>query len=252
MKRAAWMLLMVLLCARGAAAELPVTATIQDLIAKPEAYREKIVVLRGQVDSCVMLSCNFCPKDMTTKNFERNKCLGMEFSAFGDPMPWSARRTAEAMERAFRFATVTLSAKFYPNCLTGKDPGDPDATIVCLDRAAVLYDAVVQQVHSRKNADTGIVTMYDWGKLSEPGEKDRRAMLDVLADVYPKETPKLFLVADRSDLGPGVEAAGYGCYCLADSCEGKWPQEWVGGFDNLGNAFFCVDLWKKQGVWQVL
>jgi hypothetical protein len=227
--------------------------TIEELIAKAEVYRDKTVVVRGQLDNCTSLTCNLCPEDMTNGTFDRNKCLGLEFDGFGPSGSWATSRTAQAMEKAFRFATVTLSAHFDPTCLTGKDPSDPKATVVCTDRASALYDAIVQKVHSRKNGDTGIVSWYDFGVLSAPTDNDRRTMLALLNDLDPNnKRPLALFVVPHDSIPDNVEAEGMGCYCLIDSCEGKWPRKWVGGFSNYGNDFYCFEMQKKHGVWSFL
>jgi hypothetical protein len=249
------MLACVLLAFAGAAQATDATigVTIAQLIAHPNDYAGKTVEVRGQVDNCLSLSCNLCPEDMTDASFDRDKCLGMSFTGFDDPDPQSALRASEMMEWMFRFATLTLTARFDPACLTGKDPDDPQATVVCTDRASVLHNAVVNTVHSRKNGDTGIASAYRWGEFSKPSDVDRRAMLALLAVFISDKTPELLIVPDFRDEKAGVTAGGYGCYCLADDCTGKWPKRWVGGStENLDNAFYCIDLQKRHGAWEIV
>jgi hypothetical protein len=109
----------------------------------------------------------------------------------------------------------------------------------------------VQAVHSRKNADTGIISRYDFGNFTTPDKADRDAMLKVLLDYDEKGEPQLFLVPAKASKEAGLEAGGYGCYCLTDNCEGKWPHKWADGFENFGNGFTCVGLEKKQGIWRM-
>ena len=62
---------------------------------------------------------------------------------------------------------------------------------------------------------------------------------------------KFFIAPKLADPATGIEAAGYGCFCVDGSCEGRWPKRWTGGLANFGNPFLCYAVDKRHGVWHL-
>jgi hypothetical protein len=79
---------------------------------------------------------------MTTANADQRQCLALEFRSL---MPGTGFGEEE-QEKIFRFASVTLTARFDPSCWKGP----------CLDRPTVLYGAVVESVQSRRSSGDGL------------------------------------------------------------------------------------------------
>jgi len=245
--KALWTLLFLGLAIAPSVASEPeaIQTSIPQILQSPKAYANKIVRIDGQVDNCISLSCNICPTEMTNATFDTRKCLALEFEGFRDE--GGAVGASELMDKAFRFAVVTLEARFLPACL-GIDGA------VCTDRATVLFDARVLALHARKTNQDGIVSSYDFGQLVAPSASEQSAMQSEieLLEPYSKLERKYFLVTDPQARPDKVLAIGLSCVCFEKTCEGKWPTRFFGGFDGVGNPYSCVLMEKHSVGWRVL
>jgi hypothetical protein len=237
----------------------PMPVTLQELIRTPDTYAMKEVRLRGQLDNCLSFSCHFCPEEMTDEAYDLSKCLALGFDDFSSSGGQPSVRTSELLEQAFRFAIITIDAKFDPTCLTNEGyravheiKGKAETVVICTDRATVLRLARVQQVHFRKSALDGIVSWYQIGDLKSPGASDESEMRSAseleLADF--KGETRMFLVSGDLQMESGWQAEGLGCRCVEANCEGHWPNRAFLGFESPGNPFICWNLLKIKGHWQ--
>lgn len=252
------------------AAPLPVPVTIEQLLANPDHYAMKDVRITGQVDNCISFTCNLCPADMTRETLDLKKCIGMSFTGYrpegeGMAQDVAASRTETGMENLFRFATVTLDAFFNPACLTNKaynrdgsvqvDARNIVLTVVCTDRATVLEDARVIDLHARKSARDGLVSYYDFGPLVEADAamagEIRAVWADRLKDVKANDLKVFLLPASPYGDDKAIDRDALVCECRIDDCSGKWPTRYFGGFDTPGNPFACNEVYRRNGVWVV-
>ena len=239
----------VMPCVAMADDATPIPATIEQIVQDPMKYADKNVRIRGQVDNCISLTCNLCPIDM--KVFGQG-CLGLDFLGYSDDGAGS--RTSALMERAFRFATVEMDTSVDPTCLENyekaKQAENPSLIIVCTDRATVLTDARVIKVLARKSALDGLVSGYEFGPLVTAPPRERRLMLAELGGETPRTSVSTaaFIVVGLSS---PKKVTGLVCVCLTESCEGRWPTRWFGGFDSPANPFLCTNMTKTLGRWRV-
>jgi hypothetical protein len=225
-----------------AADTAPIKTTVDQIIKSPKSFAGKLVRLEGQFDNCISLNCNLCPSDMSRDTFDRNKCLATAFDEFDGGGSYGAQ---QPMEPVFRFATVILDAWFDPGCM--------DGTAFCTDKAVVLSGARVLSVLSRKNALNGLIGDYDMGPLTIAGNDDAKQMKNEVAALpdFPTKMEAHFFVSTREPW-PGSTATGLACFCLAQSCEGRWPTRVFGGFDTPSNPFRCWHLEKVVVGWRVM
>ena len=215
----------------------PPVASIAALRSHMGYWANRTVRVRGQIDLCSNFDCHICPEAMTQAGLDLDRCLSISFSGFEtDP---AGGRTAGLMEDTFRFAIVTLEAKFDPTCLgyfparsrraASRAAHQEVQAVVCTDRASVLRSARVIAVHSRKTADTGLgVRRAGFRVTPAPAQTER----EVLA-AYRAETPpgwddgtmerRVFVInpEDIADISKGWDAAAEACVCREDSCDGR-------------------------------
>jgi hypothetical protein len=219
--------------------------TIAQLLSDPGHYRNAQVIVRGQIDNCIALSCNLCPEEMTTDSFDYTRCVVLEFDNFSGSR--DDVETPGVMEQAFRFATVTITAEFDPSMLLRE--------VIPGGRGIGLVDARVQQVHSRRSARNGLVGIYDYGKLVEPPPGEIGAMREAFLRDGAQNFGKLQTAIFWVDVGSGeqpaekIEASGLACVCIRYICAGQWPKRLFSGFESPANPFQCDLLVKKGGKW---
>jgi len=214
-----------------------VQTSLQQLLQSPKSFADRYVRTTGQVDNCFGFTCNLCPAEMTNATFDVRKCLGVSFYGFSG--------ADGLMDRAFRFAVVTLDARFDPACL--------DEKVICLDRVSELIDARVVEVQSRHSALDGIVSWHDEGNLipaSAADEQGMKAELDGLGsppDPTRKDDMRYFVLDDRT----GRRKTGLACICVEKICEGHWPTRLFRGFNSVGNPFSCSLMEKFDVGWRI-
>jgi hypothetical protein len=221
--------------------DAPVAATLKDLRANPKQYDGKTVRVRGQVDNCTSLYCNLCDLQMTRASAS-GSCVALAFDGY--PARPGSAGAAETINEVFRFALGTVIAKFDASCA-------PGGARTCTDSRFLLSSARVESVEGHKNALNGLISFYDYGPLSAPAVADRRAMLAELrshGSYFEGKEVEVFRVP-RSVYLPGE---GLGCFCTDNSCKGKWPTRYFGGFESPANPFRCYEMEKINGVWRVL
>jgi hypothetical protein len=116
--------------------------SIEQILADPQKFAGKKVLLTGRLDECFGWECSICPekKDSVSKP---GRCLALEFR----PLLTDTGFGSDEQEKVHRFSSVVLSADFNPDCLT---PGR------CLDRQVVLNNATVEKVTERRASADGL------------------------------------------------------------------------------------------------
>ncbi|MGE5564424.1 MAG: hypothetical protein ACM3ZV_14120 [Bacillota bacterium] len=125
----------------------PEGATLDQLKAAPAAFAGHRIEVSGQLDECWNFSCHLCPAEATPADPQWDRCLAIDFDRFRGG---EGNRGAD-MDSAFRYADVTVTARFDPACLTG----------VCADGAPVLLDARVERVTRRRTSNDGLMQRPD-------------------------------------------------------------------------------------------
>ena len=113
-----------------------------ELRAHPGNYAGKTVQIKGKLTECAGWECSICPEEMTTETRDADRCLPLEFRS----LMKGAGFGADAREATFRFASVTINARFDPACWRG----------LCTDRAPVLFDADVVETLQRRKSRSGL------------------------------------------------------------------------------------------------
>jgi hypothetical protein len=119
-----------------------VVADVSQLRSEPGKFSGRLVRLTGKLDECYQWECSLCPEKMTTAGADAKRCLPLDFRPLMKGTGFGERET----EGVFRFASVTLVAKFDPTCLQG----------TCLDRGTVLSNADVVAVQQRRSSRDGL------------------------------------------------------------------------------------------------
>ena len=229
------------------------TLTVAELQHDAKRLNGQTVTVRGQIDSCSSWYCEICPEDMREKD-ALYACLSVVFTRQdGNDDFWHAGLHEEKLyEKLYRFATVTLTARFDALCVYD-DKGNPVGDAICSDGPAALDDAHVLAVHARKTAQTGLA-LGEKTRTLRPATSDEAAMMMPeyrlgVAHAADMEPPSFFIAVPEKSDPPG--AAGLGCVCLADSCSGRWPVRAIGDVNGPGNPFFCWNMWKSPSGWRV-
>jgi hypothetical protein len=162
------------------AAEAP-RVSILDLKRNPSLYEQRVVRVQGQFDQCAGATCNLCPVEMTKATLNENQCLPLGFRSENGSSPEG--NFPPLMHRLYRFSTVTLEATFTSLCLRDEN-ANPLSDVLCTGWPANLYSPRILEVHSRKSASDGLITMWgDIGPLIAPASDDREAMQQELGRV---------------------------------------------------------------------
>lgn len=152
-----------------------VTATIEQVRSRPEAFSGKRVRLTGQLDECYGWECSLCPESMSRADRNADRCLPLSFR----PLINGTGFGSDEQEQVFRLSSVTLTAHFDPSCWNGG----------CLDRQTVLEDATVLSVIKRRAGASGlwIGETTKLFQIDEAAAKDFRAT--ALRAGYPENPP---------------------------------------------------------------
>ncbi len=241
----------LLLCIVGVApaASAPMSATLAQLHSHPARYAGKLVRLRGQLDSCLGYACDLCPETMTPQNNEGALCLQVSFDGYPIGYADDAAATVSGdMQRLFRFATVTLEARFDPTCLPNYKP--PGGLVVCSDYPSALLDARVIAVHARRTARDGLVAVrHDLGDFRIPVPDDARAMRQAYLAAFPNAQSDFRVFLDPVVDPAAEETSGKICVCRDGVCDGKWPIRTSDAIDTPANPFDCYRLLKRKDAW---
>ena len=120
----------------------PVLVAISELRSHPDKYSGQTVQIAGKLTECAGWECSICPEEMTSETADSRRCLPLEFR----PLMKGTGFGGEAVEAVFRFASVTIDARFDPACLHGP----------CMDRGTVLLDADVVATRQRRTSRSGL------------------------------------------------------------------------------------------------
>jgi hypothetical protein len=197
---------------------------------------------------------------MTTETYNNNRCLSLEFGPEESRGTLVDNQANVAMHVAFRFATITVQARFNAQCLFD-EMGMPVSKSVCIfdNPTPNLRAGQVLQVHARKSARDGIAG-YLFGPLTAASAEDRKAMTDEFKRVVWGDyaTPEMLtaqlpvgIISDRRR-GYTYVGDGMACVCLDDSCEGRWPTRLFPGMNSAGNPFHCWQMIKTANGWRVV
>ena len=237
------------------AAQAP-RVTIHELKTNWKRYDGRTVQLRGQIDQCDF-ECFLCPEDIVGPKYDSNRYILMAFEHQHEAQGLAPDRVAgRLMAHLYRFATVTMTAKFSSLCFVGED-GNFVGDVFCTDGPANLDEAVVLEVHSRKSPELGL-NHEDEGTLSPALPSEQDAMLAEFKSVVWFGIPKMFSVelpelqAENKRRGDPYVVDGVGCICLKFDCEGRWPTRLMDGMNAVGNPFYCWKMQKKDSGWRVL
>lgn len=122
-----------------------ISATLDELRARPAELEGKRVRVAGQTTQCWNFSCSLCPTEAIPAEPRLERCLALDFDrmtgAGGDGSGF-------LFGTAYRFADVVLTAHFSSACLRAGS---------CLDNATVLGEAVVERVTKRLHSRDGLV-----------------------------------------------------------------------------------------------
>lgn len=245
------------LCAVQAAAHV---IDVHTLNTHWQRYTGKTVTLRGQIDACQGWYCEICPERMQP-GADSRLCATIVFAQDSDTSLGEGYETEVHNRWLYRFATVTLTARFNTDCLwDGK--GKPVRNVVCSDGPASLEYARVLKVHERKSARDGLATdMEQLRPLVPAAASDADAMFAEFGRVMPylRDSPHAMLSVVLSPLdlaNKTVSSAdivdGVVCLCHKESCEGLWPTRFLRDMASPANPFHCWNMQQTPAGWRVI
>jgi len=192
----------------ASAAEAP-NLTIEQVIQEGDRYQGQMVRIRGQSDNCYG-ECALCPEGTTTDNFRRATCLSL---VIGEAQLSST--VHDLMKTMYRFAVVTIEARFTSGCIYGPGgrilyAGPRSAAvynestgkqhIVCFNhlRPSDLSEARIIQVHARKTVFNGLIDpQWIWDELVPADSGERDAVLAEWDRAAGTAYPEVFTVKDK-------------------------------------------------------
>lgn len=218
---------------RSAEAKNAVATDLPSLRSEPGKYAGKLVRLTGKLDQCSGWECSLCSEAMTTATARTNwkQCLPLEFRPL---MPGTGFGERE-QEGIFRFASVTLVARFDPSCWQGG----------CLDRQVVLFDANVISVQKRRSSSDGLWLGSLTSLQEAPPPLSSAIRGEALKAGFPPEPEtKVFTVAGKHD-----EAV----VCWTTVGTASWPSSLEGALDAMSTYDFyhCNGVRKVADRWVV-
>ncbi len=249
----------------GSAWAVPRTVTIAQLRAHPWRYAEQQVRVRGQINQCWRWSCDICPEGMTPETYDPGQCLGIRFGLFEPGR--SEARDGLAIEAAYRWTVITISAHFHPDCLASyqthlsrRRGGQEVEEVVCMDRVSHLRQARVLAFHSRKTDRTGLHNRDKGDRLHVATGADEVAMLEAFGREWPsgvlEKRERVALIQDKPSVFNSVQREGYICECLKEtSCGELWPQWNVAPLVGLAASpapYDCYNMLEWDNRWRLL
>jgi hypothetical protein len=213
----------------------PHRVSLDELKAEPQRYAGQVVDLSGQLDECWNYSCHLCPLEATPAKPQWERCLAIDFDRFrgGD-----GNRGAD-MDGAFRYADVSLTARFDPTCLEE----------ICTDRASVLLDARVERVDRRRPSNEGLMRRPDPLLLIAAADAEPIARL-IRSPATEERVRPVRIFATRSDPLASHEAVA----CMSWS-RGNAPIAWPSSFEgaiperSTEDRYKCWIARKSGGGW---
>jgi hypothetical protein len=204
----------------------PVPVEMAALRSNSSTYAGKVVRVTGKLDQCYAWECSLCPEGMTTANADQRQCLALDFHTL---MPGTGFGEEE-QEKIFRFASVTLTARFDPSCWKG----------LCLDRPSVLYGAVVESVQNRRSSRDGL-----WlGGITPLGDAPQLESAALRAEALKagfSANPAMKVFSVKGDLKTMVVCSSWG----------SWPSSLEGAVEAPSTMDFysCSEFRNVGGSW---
>jgi len=217
---------------RKSDAKNAVVTDIGSLRSSSAKYAGELVKVRGKLDECYGWECSLCPESMTTAKANPDQCLPLEFQSLVPKTGFGE----EEKEGVFRFASVTLVARFDPTCFKKG---------VCVDRQVVLTNADVVSLDTRRSSREGL-WLGEVSPLQEmasgPANEIRIAALQA---GFPPEPPmKVFSV--KGDENVAV-------VCWTPVMTNSWPNSLEGALyaRSINDNYRCNKALQISGRWIV-
>ena len=214
----------------------PMDVSIAELRGAPQRYDQKVVRLRGTLKAHPFNTfSSLCPEE----NTDDSPCLGVAFDDYGLSSPDALG--AKAVAAAFRWATVTVTARFDAFCLR--------ANSICLDYPTYLWDARVQAVHHRQSS----AEVQGPGALRlTPAEvADAAAMLDAYRHVSGRQVDAQPETA--AFIAPELTDRGAVCAWRWGHRDGPWPSSLIAvNAPSAIDHFTCWSTQKVAGQWRII
>ena len=208
-----------------------VKADIASVRADPGKYADRLVQLTGKLDQCFGWECSLCPEAAITGRANAKQCLPLEFRPI---MPGTGFGGAEK-EGIFRFASVTLLAKFDPSCWQGS----------CLDRQVVLEDADVISVQRRRSSRDGLWLGSPTPLREAPAPVSTAILAEALKAGFPT-APEMKVFSVQGDQEMAV-------VCWTSVGTESWPNSLEGALDAKSTYDFyqCSPVRRVEDRWIV-
>jgi hypothetical protein len=227
----------------------PVKVSISDLRHHPEKYDGKIIQLVGKLTECAHWECSLCPEEMTNESADPKQCLPLGFRSLINDTGFGS----DAQEAVFRFASVTIRAKFDPECLRRH----------CTDRGTVLRETEVVEVRKRRESKAGLWLGPQTKLVPVAKNEEERIIAAALNAGYPRGTshdeqdPAFAVVMRQYD--PLIKAFGlHGeaneaivCYAPSGSGTDPWPVSIEGALyaPSTNDRYHCNSVRKLADQW---
>jgi hypothetical protein len=226
------------LLALATAAVAAQPTTLDAIRAAPERFDGKWVELTGQVNQCTHFGCALCPEETTDAKSRR--CLALDW----DRQRGSNREMGADFDPIYRYASVTLVARFDKSCLVG----------ICTDRAPVLFDARVLRVLKRRVSAEGLNGRREIDRMIDaPAEAARPRVALMQGDQPPGANgPRYRVFADRHD--PQIERSAIVCRSRGSPDHpGSWPVDETSALfaRSTEDRFTCHSAQRKAGQWRI-
>jgi hypothetical protein len=229
----------------------PVQLPINELTADPDKHAGQTVQITGKLTECAGWECSICPEEMTSESADPRRCLSLEFR----PLMKGTGFGEEAIEAVFRFASVTINARFDPACLHEH----------CTDRAPVLFDAHVIATRQRRKSRLGL-WLGERTRLVPLASPDAAAVIAAAHKAgYPQQPAHqeygAAIAALTREFGPSIKAFGIfgqpgnAIVCSAPSGSGSdlWPDSLEGALyaPSINDYYHCNEVRRLKNEWIV-
>jgi hypothetical protein len=215
------------------------TTTLDELRINRHAFAGRMVRVTGQLDQCWNTGCSLCPLEATPQNPLRPRCLAIDFDRFAGGE--DNRGAGREMEAAFRYADITVTAKFDPACLDGP----------CLDRGSVLMDARVEQVTRRRRSRDGL------GNAKEsllPAPTGVASVIEELVRPTGFQVPRYPVRIFTTASDPKALHSAVACVWPRASETPEWPTTYLGAIvaRSTEDYYWCWRATNDRGRWRVV